>query len=126
MDKSVVTRKVVFGQQPDLERGLGHAGKSWVVWGPRFLVKVPPESVRNVLVREPLFCNLEVAIQQPTCFRLKLHEDPTVEGGPFGRLLISHGESLMEVAKTPRRAYRVHFGGVLVAHTSIQGYGLLI
>jgi hypothetical protein len=56
-------------------------------------------------VREPLFGHLKMAIQQSGGLRFKFHKDPSVEGGPFGRLLISHEESLIEVAKTPRGAY---------------------
>jgi hypothetical protein len=72
-----------------------------MIWSPGLFVKVPAESVRNVFMREPLFGHLKMAIQQSGGLRLKLHEDPSVEGGPFGRLLISHGESVKEVAKTP-------------------------
>jgi hypothetical protein len=56
-------------------------------------------------VREPLFGHLKMAIQQSGGLRFELHEDPSVEGGPFGRLLISHGESLIEVAKTIHGAH---------------------
>jgi hypothetical protein len=76
-----------------------------MIWSPGLFVKVPAESVRNVFMREPLFGHLKMAIQQSGGLRFKLHEDPSVEGGPFGRLLISHGESLMEVAKTIHGAH---------------------
>jgi hypothetical protein len=76
-----------------------------MIWSPGLFVKVPAESVRNVFVWEPLFGHLKMAIQQSGGLRFKFHKDPSVEGGPFGRLLISHEESLIEVAKTPRGAY---------------------
>ena len=58
-------------------------------------------------MREPLFGHFKMAIQQSGGLRFKLHEDPSVEGGPFGRLLISHGESVKEVAKLWLRLLRV-------------------
>ena len=55
-------------------------------------------------MREPLFGHLKMAVQQPGGLGFELHEDPSVEGGPFGRLLISHEESVEEATKTPRGA----------------------
>jgi hypothetical protein len=43
-----------------------------------------------------------VAIQQPGGFGLELVEDPPVEGGSLARLLVSHGQSVGEVAQTGR------------------------
>jgi hypothetical protein len=53
-------------------------------------------------VREPLFGNANVAIQQPGGFGLQLVEDPPVEGGPLAWLLVSHIQSVGEDTKTGR------------------------
>jgi hypothetical protein len=59
-----------------------------------------------------------MAIQQSGGFRFKLHEDPSVEGGPFGRLLISHGESVREFVRSIQGGDSFHSVGRVVAHTA--------
>jgi hypothetical protein len=73
-DQVVVGGQVVLGEEVDLECGLRDARQLWLVRGPRLLVEVAPEAVRDVVVGEPLFRDREVPIDELGDGRLDLGE----------------------------------------------------
>ena len=64
VDEPVVAGQVVLGQQADLEGGLGDAGQARLVRGPRLLVEVAPQPVRDVVVGEPFLGDGRVTVVQ--------------------------------------------------------------
>ena len=74
VDEAVVAGQVVLGQQPDLERDLGHARQARLLRRPWILVEVPTQPVGDELVGEPLLGDLVVAVVQPPGLRLELRE----------------------------------------------------
>ena len=75
VDEPVVRGQVVLGEQVDLERGLGHAGEPRLFGGPRILVEVAPQPIRDVVVREPLLRHARVTVVQPARLGLELDQE---------------------------------------------------
>ena len=88
VDEPVVARQVVLGQEPDLERRLRDARQPRLVRRPGLLVEVPSQPVRDVVVREPLLGDLEVALEEPAGLGLELDEQLAIEVGDDG---VGHG-----------------------------------
>ncbi len=78
VDQAVVGGQVVLGQEADLERGLGHAREARLVRGPRVLVEVAAEPVRDELVGEPLLGDPGVTVVQAPSLGLEFMEQDLV------------------------------------------------
>ena len=84
VDEPVVRGQVVLGQEVDLERRLGDAGQARLVGRPGFLVEVPAQPVRDVVVGEPLLGDLRVAVVQAGRLGLELDEECLLVVGAQG------------------------------------------